>query len=76
MVFLKGIDSGCRDWPGGVYREIPRICITVLIGKRPTTDCGLLAISQANENTSRIRWIIVRESFNELFTNTWYGATL
>ena len=76
MMFLKGIDSGCRDWPGGVYRGIPRVCIAVLIGKRPTTDYGLLAISQANENTFRIRWIIVRVSFNELFTHAWYGAIL
>ena len=76
MVFLKGIDSGCRDWLGGVYRGIPRDCITVLTRKRPTMNFGLRAISQANENTSRIRWIIVRESFNEFFTTTWYGATL
>ena len=35
MVFPKSIDSVCCNWTGGVYREIPRDCITVLIGKRP-----------------------------------------
>lgn len=65
MVFLKCIDSGCRDWPGGVYMLIPGVCITVLLGKRPTIAYGLQALSQANENTSRIRWIIVRASFND-----------
>ncbi len=75
-VFPKSIDSGCRDWTGGVHREIPKDCITMLVRKRPKVDYGLLAISQADESTSRIRWIIVRESFNELFPNSWYGATL
>ena len=70
MVFLKCIDTLAGAVTGLAAFMIPRVCITVLIGKRPTTDCGLLAISQGNEDTSRTRRIIVRESFNELFTNT------
>ena len=75
MVFPKSIDSGCRDWIGGVYRKIPRDCITVLIGKRPRLwiDSCKTSREEYYPNTSDYR---SRIFFLRYFPIRGYGATL
>ena len=69
MVFPKSIDSGCCDWTGGVYRRFPVTISQCYLGSG--LDPALLAKGQADENSTRICWVIVRVYFKEIFPNIW-----